>query len=84
MTVFSAPDAGGSPSGRMPDDTHGKPRAASGRKPDGQDALVERLRTLDWPKPESGVRERCLADFERRLARLQADGLGVASEERLD
>ncbi len=41
---------------------------------DGEDdELVRRLRDLEWPKPAPGVRERSLAELERRLSALPAE-----------
>jgi hypothetical protein len=39
-----------------------------------QDPLVERLRSMDWPRPDPSVRERCLGDFKRRIADLEGTG----------
>jgi len=47
---------------------------ANGAQDDGaDDELVQRLRDLDWPKPPPGVRERSLAELERRLSSLPAE-----------
>jgi hypothetical protein len=32
------------------------------------DELVERLRRLDWPKPDTELRERCWREFQQQVA----------------
>jgi hypothetical protein len=32
------------------------------------DELVERLRRLDWPKPDKDLRERCWREFQQQAA----------------
>jgi hypothetical protein len=33
-----------------------------------EDELVQRLRSLEWPKPEADLKERCWAAFQRDVA----------------
>lgn len=47
------------------------------REDGADDELVRRLRDLEWPKPAPGVRERSLAELERRLSALPAEPVPV-------
>ena len=69
MTAFPSPGAGGSTEFWMAGGTHHDRRAADDIR-DEQSELVRRLRALAWPSPTPDVRERCLRDFEARLAAL--------------
>ena len=41
---------------------------------ESEDELERRLRELHWPEPPPGVKERALADFQQRIAKLREQG----------
>jgi hypothetical protein len=40
---------------------------------ESDDELERRLRDMHWPEPPPGVRERALADFQHRIAKLRGE-----------
>jgi len=41
--------------------------------PPGEQVLVQRLRGLEWPRPDADLRERCWREFHRRVSELDGD-----------
>jgi len=41
--------------------------------PAGEQVLVQRLRGLEWPRPDADLRERCWREFRRRVSELDGD-----------
>jgi hypothetical protein len=50
-----------------------------GEMPEVEDALVTRLRRLEWPKPTSEVKQRCLDEILDRMSEMKKEGHHEAS-----
>ncbi len=70
MNTFPTPGDGGTSDFWMARGKSGE-RPGAQKAREEQDELIRRLRALEWPAPAPEVRDRCLADFERRLAELE-------------
>jgi hypothetical protein len=48
-------------------------RAGAGGSPELEEALVDRLRQLEWPRPTAEVKQRCLNDIVDRMAEMKRE-----------